>query len=127
METKDLQIGDWVMVNTPFGVGNKHKWTKDDYSLGLSVSPIPLKAEILIHNGFSCNASGNELQLSGVNYGVLKWNVTLKLINKNDHAYEIKTDGMKTLNIFGFVSYLHELQDCLRVVGESETANNFTL
>ena len=55
METKELMIGDKVMVKVLSQIPNTyilHTWTANDYSRDIQVKPIPLTAEILEKNGW---------------------------------------------------------------------------
>jgi len=115
----ELQVCDWVNVVSPFGVASRHKWTSNDFASNLTLSPIPIRGEDLLSNGFDSDTSGNEFFLHGDG-----WEIKLK----NDGAsYDISTIGLSTFNVSGIVSYVHELQQVLRLVGKKVIANNFML
>lgn len=55
METKELMIGDKVIVKVPSQIPDTyvlHTWTANDYSRDIQVKPIPLTPEILENNGW---------------------------------------------------------------------------
>ena len=65
METKELMIGDKVMVKVLSQIPDTyvlHTWTANDYSRDFQVKPIPLTAKILEKNGWKETQYWHEYQ-----------------------------------------------------------------
>ena len=113
METKELMIGDKVIVKVPSQIPDTyvlHTWTANDYSRSLQVKPIPLTAEILEKNGWWYDVEDMWLH-DEVDFGIERWNGGFQCYDIN----QIKLDSV------------HELQHALRLCGLDELADNFKL
>ena len=121
----DVMLGDWVLyehknnrgvtvsthclkveniTNDSLCMRSGDYWRVQKTGLGM-IKPIPLTAEILEKNGFTCDAYGmndsDELVVS-VEYGVFQRNTD---------------DGFKMLSDGKAIKYVHELQHALRLCG----------
>ena len=113
METKELMIGDKVMVKVLSQIPDTyvlHTWTANDYSRYLQVKPIPLTAEILEKNGWWYEIEDMWLR-DEVNFCIEKWNGKLQCYDIN----QIKLDSV------------YQLQQILRLCGLNELADNFKI
>ena len=111
METKELMIGDKVMVKVLSQIPDTyvlHTWTANDYSRDLQVKPIPLTAEILEKNGWWFNTEDMWYH-DEVDFSIEKWNGKFQCYDINS----IKLDSV------------HQLQHALRLCGLDELADNF--
>ena len=111
METKELMIGDKVMVKVLSQIPDTyvlHTWTANDYSRSLQVKPIPLTPEILEKNGWWYGIEDIWLH-DGVSFCVEKWNGKFQCYD----ITQIKLDSV------------HELQHALRLCGLTDLADNF--
>ena len=111
METKELMIGDKVMVKVLSQIPNTyvlHTWTANDYSRSLQVKPIPLTAKILEKNGWWFNVEDMWLN-EDVDFDIEKWNGKFQCYDIN----QIKLDSV------------HQLQQILRLCGLNDLADNF--
>ena len=109
METKELMIGDKVMVKVLSQIPDTyvlHTWTANDYSRNLQVKPIPLTAKILEKNGWWYDGVWNHEE---VNFYIEKWNGKIQCYDIN----QIKLDSV------------HQLQQTLRLCGLNDLADNF--
>lgn len=118
MKANELMIGDWVRIKDlkdPIKriscideyLGEVDFWDGEKL-IGTSiinVLPIPLTAEILEKNGFTCDADGmndsDELTVS-IEYGEYQRNT--------DDGFKMLADGK-------IIKYVHELQHALRLCG----------
>ena len=111
METKELMIGDKVMVKVLSQIPDtyvRHTWTANDYSRDLQVKPIPLTPEILEKNGWWFNVEDMWLN-EDVNFSIEKWNGKFQCYDIS----QIKLDSV------------HQLQQILRLCGLKGLADNF--
>ena len=111
METKELMIGDKVIVKVPSQIPDTyvlHTWTANDYSRDIQVKPIPLTPEILENNGWWYEIEDMWLH-DEVNFCIEKWNGKLQCYDIS----QIKLDSV------------HQLQQTLRLCGLNELADNF--
>ena len=113
METKELMIGDKVMVKVLSQISDTyvlHTWTANDYSRDLQVKPIPLTAKILEKNGWWYAVEDIWLH-DEVDFGIERRNGGFKCYNID----QIKLDSV------------HQLQQTLRLCGLNEMADNFKI
>ena len=111
METKELMIGDKVMVKVLSQIPDTyvlHTWTANDYSRDIQVKPIPLTAEILEKNGWWYDVE-DMWQHEEVDFSIEKWNGKFQCYDIS----QIKLDSV------------HQLQQTLRLCGLNELADNF--
>ena len=111
METKELMIGDKVMVKVLSQIPDTyvlHTWTANDYSRDLQVKPIPLTAKILEKNGWWYNVEDMWLH-DEIDFSIEKWNGKFQ-------CYDI--NQIKLYSV-------HQLQQILRLCGLKELADNF--
>ena len=111
METKELMIGDKVMVKVLSQIPDTyvlHTWTANDYSMDLQVKTIPLTAEILEKNGWWYEIEDIWLH-DKVSFCIEKWNGKFQCYDIN----QIKLDSV------------HQLQQTLRLCGLNDLADNF--
>ena len=111
METKELMIGDKVMVKVLSQIPDTyvlHTWTANDYSRDLQVKPIPLTAKILKKNGWWYGIEDIWLH-DGVSFCIEKWNGKFQCYDIS----QIKLDSV------------HQLQHALRLCGLDELADDF--
>ena len=111
METKELMIGDKVLVKVLSQIPDTyvlHTWIANDYSRDLQVKPIPLTAEIFEKNGWWYEIEDMWLH-DDVNFCIEKWNGRFQCYDIN----QIKLDSV------------HQLQQTLRLCSLNELADNF--
>ena len=111
METKELMIGDKVMVKVLSQIPDTyvlHTWTANDYSRDLQVKPIPLTAKILEKNGWWYDVEDMWLH-DEIDFSIEKWNGKFQ-------CYDI--NQIKLYSV-------HQLQHALRLCGLDELADNF--
>ena len=111
METKELMIGDNVMVKVlsqiPYTYVLK-TWTANDYSRDIQVKPIPLTPEILEKNGWWYEIEDMWLH-DEVNFCIEK-------LNGKFQCYDISQIKLDSV---------HQLQHALRLCGLDKLADNF--
>ena len=111
METKELMIGDKVMVKVLSQIPDTyvlHTWTANNYSRDIQVKPIPLTPEILEKNGWWYALDDIWLH-DGVSFCIEKWDGKLQCYDIS----QIKLDSV------------HQLQHALRLCGLNDLADNF--
>ena len=111
METKELMIGDKVMVKVLSQIPDTyvlHTWTANDYSRDLQVKPIPLTAKILEKNGWWYNVEDMWLH-DEIDFSIEKWNGKFQ-------CYDINQIKLRSV---------HQLQQILRLCGLNDLADNF--
>ena len=111
METKELMIGDKVMVKVLSQIPDTyvlHTWTANDYSRDLQVKPIPLTTEIIEKNGWWYAIDDLWLH-DGVSFCIEKCNGKFQ-------CYDISQIKLHSV---------HQLQQTLRLCGLNELADNF--
>lgn len=111
METKELMIGDKVMVKVLSQIPDTyvlHTWIANDYSRNLQVKPIPLTPKILKKNGWWYGIEDIWLH-DGVSFCIEKWNGKFQ-------CYDIIQIKLYSV---------HQLQQILRLCGLNELADNF--
>ena len=114
METKELMIGDKVMVKVLSQISNTyilHTWTANDYSRSLQVKPIPLTTEILEKNGWKHNGIFMDKRIDENTFFSWADKFGAELYLNNYHMCDCK--------------YVHTLQHALRLHGFDELADNF--
>ena len=124
MKTKELMIGDKVMVKVLSQIPDTyvlHTWTANDYSRDIQVKPIPLTPEILEKNGIKKRRDG--YMVFGWD-GAKQWYVALEDF-KPQYDFWFITSSDRDLNISGKIRYVHQLQHALRLCGLNELADNF--
>ena len=110
METKELMIGDKVMVKVLSQIPDTyvlHTWTANDYSRDLQVKPIPLTGEILEKNAWWYEIEDMWLH-DEVSFCIEKWS--------GFQCYDI--NQIKLYSV-------HQLQQILRLCDLNELADNF--
>lgn len=126
METKELMIGDKVMVKVLSQIPDTyvlHTWTANDYSRDFQVKPIPLTPEILEKNGIKKRR--DEYMVFGWD-GAKQWYVALEDF-KPQYDFWFITSSDRDLNISGKIRYVHQLQHALRLCGLNDLADNFKI
>ena len=114
METKELMIGDKVMVKVLSQIPDTyvlHTWTANDYSRDLQVNPIPLTTEILEKNGWKHNGIFMDKWIGEKTFFSWSNRFSVELYLNNYHICDCK--------------YVHTLQHALRLRGFDELADNF--
>ena len=114
MQTKDLMIGDWVVVdNTPGFADSKNELFYHYYDV---LQPVRLSVEILQQNKF-CDKYG---VVCGVNCPEDKDCLLEISVGRNECAYwTINWNEYKILKL----QYVHELQHALRLCGIEKNIN----
>ena len=123
METKELMIGDKVMVKVLSQIPDTyilHTWTANDYSRDIQVKPIPLTAEILEKNGFVLHGKTYILKWRGADIHWRKTDGYASITAPNN----LKLEGWCSISN-GYFCYVHILQHALRLCGLDELADNF--
>ena len=123
METKELMIGDKVMVKVLSQIPDTyvlHTWTANDYSRDLQVKPIPLTPEILEKNGFILHGKTYILKWRGADIHWRKTDGYASITAPNN----LKLEGWCSISN-GYFCYVHILQHALRLCGLDELADNF--
>ena len=123
METKELMIGDKVMVKVLSQIPYTyilHTWTANDYSRDIQVKPIPLTAEILEKNGFVLHGKTYILKWRGADIHWRKTDGYASITAPNN----LKLEGWCSISS-GYFCYVHILQHALRLCGLDELADNF--
>lgn len=111
METKELMIGDKVIVKVLSQIPDTyvlHTWTANDYSRDIQAKPIPLTPKILESNEWRFNTEDTWYH-DEVHFSIEKWSGKFKCYNID----QIKLDSV------------HQLQHALRLCGFDELAENF--
>lgn len=136
MKSNDLMIGDIVHINNkeleyehdaivvsiePSFVGVNYIDSSESDQFALKViEPITIDGTALIHNGFEesydKDYDNNRYYLNCDDHRILL------LTSSNDGSYLFKTNSR-----YVHIKYVHELQHLLRLIGESELADNFKL
>ena len=114
METKELMIGDKVMVKVLSQIPDTyvlHTWTTNDYSRDIQVKPIPLTPEILEKNGWEHNGIFMDKRIDGNIY--FSW------------SDEFGAELYQNNYYMCYCKYVHTLQHALRLCGFDELAENF--
>lgn len=133
MNTKELQIGDWVLKRDEgyaTVIGIDHLGTVDTsrgITIDMCLKPVPLTPEILVLNGFEKVPTAPHsyfnsdlwdcdviIDISGDTYEDT-WHVH-KFTDHNDNAF-----------VCFSLCYVHELQHVLRLCGLFESADNLKL
>ena len=123
MDTKELMIGDMVMVKVLSQIPDTyvlHTWTANDYSRDLQVKPIPLTAEILEKNGFVLHGKTYILKWRGADIHWRKTDGYASITAPNN----LKLEGWCSISN-GYFCYVHILQHALRLFGLDDLADNF--
>jgi hypothetical protein len=125
LTAKDLMIGDWV--NSTFsdkpckvqaidlsehGYGSVRVTGVDGVKDIISISPIPLTAEILEKNGWSKPASGRVWDTSNVTSFVLE--------EIDDGSFEVTTYTCSDWGGLCKIHYVHQLQNLLHACHEDK-------
>ena len=142
MKTKELMIGDKVMVKVLSQIPNTyvlHTWTANDYSRDFQVKPIPITPEILKKNDWYWGLTSNEEDFVSSVGGAYNehWvydeglgEITLIFPNGSDGGL-LTIDDQRFNRYLEFIwcdtLYVHELQRVLRLCGLDKLANNFKL
>lgn len=131
MKAKELMIDDWVIVDeigclTPIKVlevGINYAVVFDDDSETMEdyLQPIPLTAEILENNGWSCTKGDNKPFHDIFYHPMLDYRHRLEKCPKCGFYYQ--TNG----SIICGIVYVHELQHALRLCGLNDLADNFKI
>lgn len=125
MRANELQIGDWVLINTPrqvaqitqskVGYHTEPRECRMHYARYAEVKPIPITAEILEKNGFKYDSS-IRMWLYGVGnkygIGVGLWGelgVPVK-------CYEQGENYMRKIHL-PYTPFVHQLQQAIRLCG----------
>ena len=114
METKELMIGDKVMVKVLSQIPDTyvlHTWTANDYPRDIQVKPIPLTPEILEKNGWEHNGIFMDKRIDGNIY--FSW------------SDEFGAELYQNNYYMCYCKYVHTLQHALRLCGFDELADNF--
>lgn len=129
MKTTELMVGDWVSCGgTPIRVENIHgdcinfqhdiPYVQEEFMIKYSeVEPIPLTAEILEKNGFEYDPSFHTWIYDEftINHGYLMGE------DYNEHLFVFVAD------VHVVITYVHELQNVLRLCGMNDLADNFKI
>ena len=122
METKELMIGDKVMVKVLSQIPDTyvlHTWTANDYSRDIQVKPIPLTSEILEKNGFA-KVNTQRYEWTGSNGYYVNVNPQKKMWHING------ANGSNVNQYFLIVGFnVHRFQQALRLCGLIDLADNF--
>ena len=123
METKELMIGDKVMVKVLSQIPDTyvlHTWTAYDYSRDIQVKPIPLTPEILEKNGFVLRGKTYILKWRGADIHWRKTDGYASITAPNN----LKLEGWCSISN-GYFCYVHILQHAQRLCGLDELADDF--
>ena len=139
MDIKDLQYGDWVLVN---GMVNfvdydlLHQMTAKDHT-NWEIKGIPLTAEFLESNGFNDVNKGKfpfthyirsvEYPF-GNQYGRDTQNINVFWRENNSDVYverQYGLDNFQTKVMYTNIVYIHELQHLLNMCGLNEISYGF--
>ena len=139
METKELMIGDKVMVKVLSQIPDTyvlHTWTANDYSRDIQVKPIPLTPEILEKNGFyDRNTQGYYAQWYYKRFGsYVCFDISISLVYKEIEVSKVCGAGTDCEEeeygssiVFSNDICVHTLQHALRLCGLDELADNFKI
>lgn len=132
MDCKNFMINDWYMSDVPCRVeknfGNVVWGKGEDFADDTDdPQPIPLTAEMLVSNGWSLTKEYRHKE--GI-YRLSKNCRAFRDMNEVNplfwfdisHRTEIGTKCVK-----GFIKYVHELQQALRLCGLYDIADNFRI
>ena len=114
METKELMIGDKVMVKVLSQIPDTyvlHTWTANDYSRDIQVKPIPLTPEILEKNGWKHDGIFMDKRID--ENTCFSWSDRLGAILYQNYYHMCDC------------KYVHTLQHTLRLCGLNDLADNF--
>ena len=139
MDIRDLQYGDWVLVN---GTVNRidynllHQMTAKDH-INWEIEGLPLTAEFLEANGFDDVNKGihsfaryirSVAHPFGNQYGRNMQNITVDWRENNSDVYVEQPYGrgnFQTKVTCADIVYVHELQHLLNVCGLNEVSYDF--
>ena len=139
MDVKDLQYGDWVLVN---GTVNRvdydllHQMTAKDHT-NWEIKGLPLTAEFLEANGFNDINKGilsfarylrSVAHPFGNQYGRNIQNITVYWRENNSDVYVERPYGLdnsQTKVMCADIVYVHELQHLLNICGLNEISYGF--
>ena len=132
MESKELMIGDKVMVKVLSQIPDTyvlHTWTANDYSRDIQVKPITLTPEILEKNGFYYRNTQWYYKRFG---SYVCFDIAISLIYREIEVSKVCGAGTdceeveyETTIAFGNDICVSTLQHVLRLYGLDELADNF--
>lgn len=118
MEAKELMIGDWVNIKDYPMISEPKKMTKEYFVRSLvSFEPLQITEEILKLNGFTKYPSSPSITMYSLSLEndifIAYQDGILRVCEKGSHLINIKC------------TYVHSLQQILRIIGLKELADNF--